>query len=135
MNFRVSREDAPRGTFSKVPLGTPQNLWCMGKLLSLARRFRKIFPLTDRKTTHTSSVPKVFEDSKETFSKKFLWRGVGRRPTSASPPINPNLKNQPFAKSDFEGNQLLDVTTSEKRGIWYATSSCLPNNILLDLST
>ena len=35
--------DAPRGTFSKVPLGTPQNLWGMGKHLAIARRFRGIF--------------------------------------------------------------------------------------------
>ena len=51
--------------------------------MSIARRFRGIFPLTDRKTAHSSSVQKVFEDSKETFCKKFLWRDSGLRPLPA----------------------------------------------------
>ena len=82
-----------------------QNLWGMGKLLSIARRFRGIFPLTDKKTPHLSSASKVFEDSKETFCKKFLWRGPGQRPVFASPPTNPNwnIINTP-AKRKTEGS-------------------------------
>jgi len=41
------------------------------------------FPFNGQKTTHLSSASKVFEDFKETFCKKFLWRGSGLRPLSA----------------------------------------------------
>ena len=64
---------------------TPQNFWGKGKFLSIARQFRGNFPLSVKKTPHSSSAPKVFEDSKETFCKKFFWRGPGQRPAFASP--------------------------------------------------
>ena len=43
---------------------------------SITALLRKANPLND-----WLNMDKVFEDSKETFPKKFLWRGVGQSPT------------------------------------------------------
>ena len=79
-----------RGTlFQKCPPDPPQNLWAMGKPLSIARQLRGNFPLTDKKCL-IHLLPQMFlKIPKKLFAKSFFGGVRGNAPHS--PPLNPNL--------------------------------------------